>query len=543
METTLLTSTSPRWWRLVLWGFLFEVFLLVLCPCLPSLGSFFPRLAGLLLCLQAAIFMIHIPLLLVLSSFVHFDNVLAWSVTIFYLLSCLLLMAFIWAFIFRWLLRFKNWLFARVVVSARQKKIAKSLVVLVVVVFIADAAVSVLLERPRPFKLYSEVKPLVDANTAFAVDLYQKLADRPGNLFFSPFSISSVLAMTYAGARGPTEAEMAKVLHFDSPTNVEPGFSALTDRIHGLQRWNRITLLVANSLWYERNYSFTSSFFDSIQQDYHADARPVDFINAPDAAQNGINSWIERKTNGKIQDLAGAGQFTPLTRLVLCDAVYFKGKWQTQFNPNDTKPAPFYVSSNQTVTVPMMSLRSHFKIAHSTDGLIELLEMPYVGDDLSMIILLPNAEPEWGNSDDFHQPTFSDLEKHFTAANLCSWLGQLDQKSPEKTDVLVPRFTTTQSFDLLNQLKSLGMVSAFDELTANFSGMDGTTNLYVSDILHKAYIEVNESGTEAAAATIGIVMARSMPERFIADHPFIFLIRDNGSGAILFLGRIIDPTK
>jgi serpin B len=218
----------------------------------------------------------------------------------------------------------------------------------------------------------------------------------------------------------------------------------------------------------------------------------------------------------------------------LCDAIYFKGKWQTQFKPNDTKPEPFHVSTNQDVTVPMMYQSSQCKMAYSDDESVELLELPYVGNDLSMIVLLPTA---YGEENDLPS-----LEQKLTAENLSAWLKTLDQTSLHKASIFLPRFTTTQSFDLTEKLKSLGMTLAFDD-AADFSGMDGTTNLFISDVIHKAFVEVNESGTEAAAATWVHVMTKSMAERFVADHPFIFLIRDNGSGTILFLGRIVDPTK
>lgn len=188
----------------------------------------------------------------------------------------------------------------------------------------------------------------------------------------------------------------------------------------------------------------------------------------------------------------------------------------------------------------MMSLQAHFRCATSDDNTLKLLEMPYFGHDLSMIILLPSSDPRWGNDD---QITLADVEEKLTSENLRTWLAELDRASDRKISVSLPRFTTTQSFNLSDQLKSMGMASAFSQETADFSGMDGTRLLYISDVLHKAFVEVNEEGTEAAAASAVLVMARSMPERFVVDHPFIFLIRDNGSGAILFIGRIINPTK
>jgi serpin B len=426
--------------------------------------------------------------------------------------------------------------------TTRQKLFARYSLASFVLLILAATVISVLPQAPKSFSRSPESSAAVNANTAFAVDLYQKLKGQPGNLFFSPYSISSALAMTYAGARGQTESEMAKVLHFDpGKTNVHAGFRALTDRINDLQRINRIKLLTANSLWYQQDYRFMDTFMNLVQRDYHAEVRPVDFAKAPDAAASDINSWVDRKTAGKIQNIIGDGGLDPMTRLVLCNAIYFKGKWKTPFNPSDTQPYPFYVTSNETVTVPMMSLHDYFKIARSEDNRAELLETPYAGGDLSMIIIMPGGS-ERVEPDDPSQ-SLSMLEEKFTAANLNLWLRQLDQAQAGRMEIMIPRFTTTQSFNLSGQLESLGMPSAFNPGQADFSGMDETTNLFISDVFHKAFVAVDESGTEAAAATATVMVMAAEPDEFIANRPFIFLIRDNGSGAILFLGRIIDPTK
>jgi serpin B len=396
-------------------------------------------------------------------------------------------------------------------------------------------------ETPIPFTASPEVKSAVDGNTAFALDLYQKLKDQPGNLFFSPYSISTALAMTYAGARGQTETEMARTLHFNlAQTNLPVAFGALGARMNRIQRWNRITLTTANSLWCQQDYRFTDTFLNLIHKFYLADARQVDFKHSAPAAAREINGWVERKTKRKIKDAVAPGQFTYYTRLVLCDAIYFKGKWQHQFKVRDTKPAPFHVTTNETVTVPMMSQKAHFKAARSDDDSVELLELPYSGTDLSMIILLPQVGYRMSDEE---PPGLPDLERKLTADNLRVWLANLEQAYPHETRVALPRFTTTCGLELTKELKSLGMASAFDDMTANFYGMDGTTNLVISDVIHKAFVDVNESGTEAAAVTLTLVRTAGMAGYFIVDHPFIFLIRENGSGTILFLGRIVDPTK
>ncbi len=392
-----------------------------------------------------------------------------------------------------------------------------------------------------PFAASPEVNLTVDGNTAFALDLYQKLKGQPGNLFFSPYSISASLAMTYAGARGQTEAQMAKVLHFNlGQTNLPVAFGELAARMDRIERWNRITIKTANSLWCQRDYEFTSAFLNLVHKFYRAEARQVDFGHSPQAAVNEINGWVEGRTKGNIKDVVAPGQFTGMTRLVLCNAIYFKGKWQHQFKVSDTKPAPFHVTTIETVTVPMMYQKEHFKMILTDDDSAELLELPYSGTDLSMIILLPQIKYPWP---DVANPGLPDFEKKLTTDNLRIWLAKLDQASPHETWVSLPRLTTTQSFDLVKTLQSLGMTSAFDVTNANFSGMDGTTNLFLSDVVHKAFVQVNESGTEAAAVSLELVKRKGMANRFIVDHPFIFLVRDNGSGSIIFLGRIVDPAK
>ena len=477
----------------------------------------------------------------VMDQLDHLRLIQGEGVGILCLLMALAVMGSVWGFVIFLIMRLVRWSLARFMISKHQRLVMRYSVGFLGVVILLWAIMAVRSEIPIPFTASPEVKSAVDGNTAFALDLYQKLKDRPGNLFFSPFSISTSLAMTYAGARGQTESEMAKALHFNlAQTNLPMAFRTLMERMRKIQRWNRITLTTANSLWCQQDYRFTDAFLYLIHKYYGAEARQVDFRHSPQAASSEMNQWVERETKGKIKDVAEPGQFTDYTRLVLCNAIYFKGKWQHQFKVRDTKPAPFHVTTNETVTVPMMYQHAHFKTARSDDDSVELLELPYSGTDLSMIILLPQIEYPLP---DVEQPGLPDLEPKLTANSLHVWLTKLDQNSPHETSVMLPRFTTAQSFDLAKELKSLGMISAFDEKNANFSGLDGTTNLLISDVLHKAFVEVDESGTVAAA--VGFVSARSsgMANRFNADHPFIFLIRENGSGSILFLGRIVDPTK
>jgi serine protease inhibitor len=529
-QTVPSSLVSRRGKRAFLFGILFEIVLILLCFLLPE--------SWLQIKVRNFLIITHFPLMFVMEGLRLGGGAVS---VILCLLIALAVMASVWGFLIFLVTRLIKRVLVRFIVSQRQKLVLRysfgflSMVILLWVIMANWPA------TPIPFAASPEVKSTVDGNTAFALDLYQKLKDRPGNLFFSPYSISTSLAMTYAGARGQTEGEMAKVLHFNlAQTNLPVAFGTLGTRMNQIQRWNRITLTTANSLWCQQDYRFTDAFLNLIHKYYDAEARRVDFKRSPQAASGEINKWVEQRTKGKIRDAVEPGLFTDYTRLVLCNAIYFKGKWQHQFKLRDTEPAPFHITTNETVTVPMMSQKAHFKTASSNDRSVELLELPYSGTDLSMIILLPEIEYP---SPDVEQPGLPGLERKLTADNLRVWLANLDQANPHETRVALPRFTTSCGFELTKELKSLGMASAFDDLTANFYGMDGTTNLVISDVIHKAFVEVNESGTEAAAVTLTMARTKGMARRFIVDHPFIFLIRENGSGSILFLGRIVDPTK
>lgn len=528
-ETVPLRVLSRPVMRYFLFGLVFEVGLILLGFLLPE--------SWLQVEARNFILITHYPLMTAMKALPFGDSPMS---VVLGLLMALVLMASVWGFLTYLVTRLTKRVLSRFVVSQDQKRILRYSLGFVCVAILLWVIVVNRPETPIPFTASPETKSTVDGNTAFALDLYQKLKDRSGNLFFSPYSISASLAMTYAGARGQTENEMAKVLHFNlAQTNLPMAFGELVARMNRIQRWNRITLTMANSLWCQKDYHFTDAFLNLVHIYYRAEARQVDFKRSPQAAANEINGWVERQTNGKIKDVVSPTQFTDLTQLVLCDAIYFKGNWQHQFKVGDTQPAPFHVATNETVMVPTMSQKAYFKTARSDDNTVELLELPYSGTDLSMIILLPEVEYP---SPDVEQPGLPDLEQIFTIENLRVWLAKLDQANAEETWVALPRFTTTQDFDLVKELQSLGMTSAFGE-NADFSGMDGTTNLFVSDVIHKAFVEVNESGTEAVAVTLPMAQSMSMAKQFSVDHPFIFLIRENGSGSILFMGRIVDPTK
>lgn len=370
-----------------------------------------------------------------------------------------------------------------------------------------------------------------DGNTAFACELYAKLKSAAGdaNVFFSPYSISTAFAMTSAGACGETDAQMVKALHFEpDPAKRHAAFAAMEADLNAVQKKGQVKLSVANSLWPQKDYALLESFLGLVRENYGASVTPLDF-RASEAARKTINTWVEDKTNQKIKDLIPGGVLDAMTRLVLVNAIYFKGDWTSPFRAEATKEAPFHLPSGQTVQAPLMFQKKHFGYGATDD--LQLLEMPYAGDDLSMLVLLPRKADG-----------LAALENSLSAANLAKWTAAM--WSPDVM-VYLPKFKMIYRFGLNDTLKAMGLSDAFDAGKADFSGMDGGRNLFISAAVHKAFVEVNEQGTEAAAATgitMGLTALPAPPIVFRADHPFIFLIREKSSGSILFIGRVTNPT-
>ena len=359
----------------------------------------------------------------------------------------------------------------------------------------------------------------VEAVNQFAFNLYGRLSkQKEGNLFLSPYSISSALAMVYGGARGETATQMEKTLHFAGQEATHPAFSILRKRLNKIGKEGEVQLLVANSLWPQKGYAFLPGYLSLTKKFYGSEIRPVDYQSDTEGARKEINEWVEKKTEGRIEDLIPEGMLNASIRLVLANAIYFKGNWARQFDAERTHPAPFKLSDGGSVEVQMMSQTASFRIARAEK--FQALELPYEGADLSMLILLPNPGeglPSLGTNT----------------------LATLDFRKRE-TIVKLPRFKVESSFQLGDTLAALGMPLAFSR-RADLSGMDGSRNLSIGAVVHKAFVEVNETGTEAAAATAVGVRLTSMPSQFVIDRPFLFVIRENGSGAILFIGRVVRP--
>jgi len=373
-------------------------------------------------------------------------------------------------------------------------------------------------------------EPLVKGNTAFALDLYSTLQKREGNLFFSPYSIATALAMTYGGARGDTQKEMAETLKFTHDQNqLHAAFARLQSQLNTEQDKGEIELSVANALWAEKSYSFLENFIHMINKNYGATLNRVDFKNTPEQTRTQINEWVEEKTKDKIKDLIKPGVLNSLTRLVLTNAIYFKGNWSHQFKKSATKENTFWIAPDKAIMVPLMTQKDDF--AYGENENMQILELPYVGNRLSMIILLPKTIDG-----------LSELETTLTVENLTLWTGLLRKR---EVRVFLPKCTVTSEFNLEQTLSAMGMSDAFTT-KADFSGMTGNKDLFMSTVIHKAFVDIHEEGTEAAAATAVTMRMTAMPTpppEFRADHPFLFLIRHNPSESILFLGRVADPTQ
>ncbi|HJV33843.1 serpin family protein [Geomonas sp.] len=372
------------------------------------------------------------------------------------------------------------------------------------------------------------VKSVVPGNTAFALDLYSKLKQEKGNLFFSPYSVSSALALMFEGARGDTSAEMAKTLRFSAGEGeVAPAFGLLNKTFEEIQKKGEVQLNVANSLWPQKGHPFLTRYLKSAKKYFGVSVSPLDYQHKSGEASRTINAWIEDKTKGKIRDVIRQGDLDAATRLVLVNAIYFKGKWASQFNPKLTTKADFSLLDGGKTPVSMMNQTGKFRYAEIEGS--QALELPYVGKDLSMVIILPS---DVGN--------FGDFEKRVTGSNLDAWISQLHQA---EVSVALPKFKGTWGVkDLVKPLQELGMRTPFSA-RADFSGMDGTRTLFISLLRHKAFLDINEEGTEAAAATVGAITMSALPivKTFRADHPFLFVIRENTTGSILILGRIVEP--
>jgi len=389
----------------------------------------------------------------------------------------------------------------------------------------------------------NEQSTLAAANRAFSADLYQKLRLQDGNLFFSPYSISLALAMTYAGARGDTAAQMAEALHFNlPPERLHQAFNALDQYLAGLggpttppqptpvdSNGQVFQLSIANAVWGQQGHSFLPAYLDLLAQNYGAGLRLADFAGSAEASRQAINNWVSQQTKDKIKDLFPQGSIDSSTRLALVNAIYFKASWQYAFFETGTQDGVFHLQDGSTVTVPMMS-SNEAATYYEKGSDFQAVGLPYLGGKTMMVVVLPD------------EGKLAQFETGLDAAKLDSILNGLEGSH---VDLTLPKFQLEASFAMPDTLKAMGMVDAFDGGKADFSGMDGQHDLFISTVVHKAFVSVDEKGTEAAAAT-GVAMAESAminPPTIKVDHPFLFFIYEQGSGTVLFAGRVMNPAK
>lgn len=392
-------------------------------------------------------------------------------------------------------------------------------------------------DKPRetsPHVDDTDLAMLVDGNSDFAFNLYQALSKEGGNIFYSPYSISLALAMTYAGARGETERQMADTLHFVLPQHrLHPAFNSLdielSQRGEGVQGRDGegFRLNIVNALWGQKDYQFLTTFLDTLAENYGAGLRLLDFIAAPEDSRITINNWVSDQTEGRIKDLIPQGLIDELTRLVLTNAIYFNAAWQHPFREDMTGDEPFYLRDGGEVTVSMMKQTGSLGYAQG-DG-YQAVELKYDGGEFSMVILLPRS----------HQ--LEAFERSLDAQRVAEIMKALE---PRQVTLTMPRFEFESTFSLKKTLAMMGMPIAFST-SADFSGMTGNRDLFIGDVLHKAFVSVDEAGTEAAAATAVVMTLTAVPEMPVevtVDHPFIFFIRDIETGSILFVGRVLNPS-
>lgn len=386
-------------------------------------------------------------------------------------------------------------------------------------------------------ELSEEARQMGESVSRFSVSMYGQLRAEPGNLFFSPYSISAALAMTREGARGETAAELDRALAFPRALTAAQRDLAQALRPREVDEWSEgerrkvpaYELNVANALWGQEGLAFLPEFTAILEQHYGAPLQRIDFRRSDEARQR-INAWVEEQTRARIKDIVPAGLPTPDTRLALANAIHFKASWDEPFQEQRTTDAPFHTAAGD-VTAKLMRRVAHLRYAE--DDAVQVVSLPYRGRDTSMLVVLPRQ-----------RDGLAAVEGALTAERLAGWLAA---SKSVKVDVQLPRFEVTHAFDAAQALGELGARRAFDAKQADFSGMLATEPLFIGVVLHKAFVAVDEKGTEAAAATVVAMRAGSAPRpeqpvAFVADHPFLFMIRHEPTGAVLFMGRLADPT-
>ncbi len=428
--------------------------------------------------------------------------------------------------------------------------IAPAVAVIVVVAIVVGAGIFLYPYEPNKPVLVNDTGStpqgaanVVEANNQFAFELYNELAKtEQGNMFYSPYSISSAFAMVYEGARGKTADEMVSIMHFPEYDLLRPNFASIYNKVNSGS--SEYELRTGNALWLQQDYPFLEEYVNNVEDYYGGKAAGVDFVNEPEMTRQTINSFIEEQTNNKIKDLIPEGAINPLTRMILTNAIYFKGTWEWEFDKSETRDRDFKITKDNVVKVPTMYMdpdKARFNYVDT--GEVQVLELPYKGDDLSMLILLPKQ----GDYYDYDtgervtlEYTIEDIE--ISVEKLAEYKAQM--KETKLSSIYLPKFEFDTKYFMANTLSAMGMPTAFKrDGSADFSGMTLEEKLFIQKVIHQAYVKVDEKGTEAAAATAIMIGATSVAPSniFDADHPFIFIIQQKYTGNILFMGRVVDP--
>ena len=374
----------------------------------------------------------------------------------------------------------------------------------------------------------AEAELLVGGNNRFALELYKQLAAKAdGNVFISPWSITTALGMAWAGARGETADEMAEVLHFPSDqAATHPLFGELIDTINGIQEEGKLVLNTANALWPATGHAVLPEYTDILDTQYGAHAEALDYKAETEGSRQRINGWVADQTAERILDLIPEGLLGPDTAIVLTNAIYFKGAWKTLFDPEKTSPALFTASDGTEIEVEMMSMKEEL-LFYEGDG-VTLVTLPYHSEHVEAVLISPD------------DGDIRALEAKLSTDTIADWL---EQRSEAKGNVRLPRFSLRYKEELSSVIKAMGMELPFMPGAADFSGIFGQPNLFISKILHETFLQVKEEGTEAAGATAIIIERTSVVREptFNGDRPFLFLIRDTVTGSLLFMGRIAEP--
>ena len=419
------------------------------------------------------------------------------------------------------------------------KKILTILIVFVVVSVVTATVVLFLFpyqpdQPPRADDAGStqqEIQEVVNANNKFAFELYSELDKaEQENMFYSPYSISAALAMTYEGAKGQTADEIKSVFHFPESSTLRPNFAAIYNEINKKDKSYKLS--TGNALWVQQDYKFLDEYLSNVEKYYGGKVANLDFVRETEKSRQTINTFIEEQTNNKIKDLIPQWGLDASIRLVLTNAIYFKGTWTWEFDKSDTREQDFKITPTNVVKTPMMYMdNDKAEFSYADVGDLQILELPYKGDGISMLILLPTEN-------------LDSIEPLLTVEKLEEWKGQMRKDKLES--IYLPKFEFDTKYFMADTLSALGMPTAFSAGNADFSGMDGSRDLFINAVIHQAYIKVDEEGTEAAAATaVSVVIGSAGPSRkiFRADHPFMFIIQEKETGNILFMGRVTDPTK